>query len=50
MVVGHNIFVMIVGELGYGRVELNMTQVLRKRDEDASVRNGIQIGITPAFA
>jgi len=33
-----------------GRVELNLTHVLRRRPEDAVVRNGIQIGIVPPVA
>lgn len=32
-----------------GRVELNLTHVLRRRSEDAVVRNGLQIGITPGL-
>ena len=30
-----------------GRIELNLTHVLRRRPEDAVVRNGIQLGIMP---
>ena len=30
-----------------GRLELNLMQVLRRRPEDAVVRNGIQFGISP---
>ena len=30
-----------------GKVELNLTQVLRHRPEDAVVKNGVQLGITP---
>ena len=32
-----------------GRVELNLTHVLRKRADDAIVRNGIQLGISPGY-
>ena len=32
-----------------GRLELNLTHVLKRRPEDAVVRNGLQIGITPSF-
>ena len=30
-----------------GKVELNLTHVMRHRPEDAVVKNGIQLGITP---